>query len=289
MAARTGGCRGHADRAVLRRHRHAGLGERGAGTGAGGGVQLPADCRRLHAVVQRQSAAAVRCLFHPVGPDRDPQPRHARDAVLRLPGEPLRLRPARPDLASAGARRGRLVLVLWRRLVRLPAVGDAVDRAVRGRQAAWGGRAAGGLDRRLRHRLSAGAWRLVHRARPGPAGAPAACGGSQRCRGRRRGRAAVRGEAAVRDGDAGCGVAAVRLRPARRLRGPPHRTDCRARRDAGGRGAGRPPERRRAGRAGAADRGTVARGRAALHGGGTIRPRAGGNAAPADGLFPLAA
>ena len=78
---------------------------RRAGTGAGGGVQLPVDRRRLDAAVQRQPAAAVRRLFHPVGPDRDSQSRDPRHAVLWLPGEPLRLWRARPALAGTGARR----------------------------------------------------------------------------------------------------------------------------------------------------------------------------------------
>ena len=116
MAARAGGRRRNADRAVLRRPRHAGLGERGAGTGACRGVQLPADRRRLHAVVQRQPAAAVRRLFHPVGPDRDSQSRCACDALLWLPGEPLRLRRACLPVAGPGARRGGLVPVLRRSL-----------------------------------------------------------------------------------------------------------------------------------------------------------------------------
>ena len=195
----------------------------GAGPGARGGVQLPADRRRLHAAVQRQSAAAVRRLLHPVGPDRDSQSRHPRHPLLRLSGEPLRVRRARPDLAGAGAaarRHGSRSTALPRTLYRLWVMLSialfvaAQLHGVGAVLAAW--TVASGIV----YPLVRGA--LARRARPGAAPAPAA-------------RVLVTGAAAglprvllfgvklpYRHRDAGRRVGTGRSRYARRRGRPPH-------------------------------------------------------------------
>ena len=101
VAPSAGGRRGDADRAVLRRPGDDGLDQCRARPRPRRRIQLHADRRRLHPAVQRQPAAALRRLFHPVRPDRDPQPRLTRDPVLRLAGQPLRLRRPGPGLARS--------------------------------------------------------------------------------------------------------------------------------------------------------------------------------------------
>ena len=80
-----GGGGGHGGRGVHRLARPLPLARRAARAVPRRALQRDADRRRVDGVLQRQSAAALRRLLHPVGPDPDPEPAQPRAAVPRAP------------------------------------------------------------------------------------------------------------------------------------------------------------------------------------------------------------